>query len=338
MISVLDVDPLGDALAGWHAVVAASLQASRPDDVVPPLAETRAAALAGLPERDPSELVTVLLAVDGDHPAGAARVDVPQRDNHHLVYVDLHVAPDSRRRGVGTRLLDEVATRARAMGRTLLTTDLDEPPALAGSSPGRAFLGRHGFECALTEVRRDLAVPVPPGRLATLEERTRPHSAGYRVVTWRHECPDDLVDSRAELGRVMSVDVPLGSLDWQEEAWDAARVREREQVVREQGRALLVAAAVHEETGQLVAFTELAVRPAEPRLVDQWETLVLGPHRGHRLGLLVKVAALRLLAEQYPDARTIATCNADVNAPMIAVNEALGFVPNGASSSWQLSL
>ena len=52
-----------------------------------------------------------------------------------------------------------------------------------------------------------------------------------------------------------------------------------------------------------------------------------GPHRGHRLGLLLKAAMLEWLAEAEPAVDRIETGNASANTHMIAVNDALGFVP-----------
>ncbi|MFP5220101.1 MAG: N-acetyltransferase family protein [Actinomycetes bacterium] len=337
---VVAVDPRDEALfPAWSAVTTAVLRELRPDDDQPPLAEQRAAALAGLPERRPAELVELVLALDGrDRPVGAGRLELPQRDNTHVAYVELHVPADARRRGTGTALLEALAARGRAADRTLLMTELDESPELADRSPGRRFLTAHGFTCALEEVRRDLALPPDPARLAELHRACSPHAAEYDVVTWRDRCPDPLLEGRAELGRAMSTDVPLGDLDWQEETWDGERVRERERLLAEQGRTCVVAAAVHRPTGELVAFTELVARPAAPRQVQQWETMVRADHRGHRLGTLVKIEALRRLGEALPGARTVATGNAAGNTHMIAVNEALGFVPNGTVTEWQRPL
>lgn len=335
-MDVLPVDARdGAAFAPWHAVADAVRRHLRPADEQPDVDEERARALTGRPERDPSELVELLLVRDGGAAVGAARVELPQRDNQHVVCADAFVLPGARRRGAGTVLLDAVCARAGELGRTLLVTELDEPPELAGASPARRFLESAGFVEVLVEVRRDLALPVPAGHLDALAADAAGHAAGYEVVTWRDRCPAELVEGRAELGRAMSTDVPLGDLDWQEETWDAARVRERERAVAEQGRTSVVAAARERSTGRLVGFTELVARPARPRMAEQWETLVLRAHRGRRLGLLVKVAALRRLAEEVPGARVVVTGNAVVNAPMIAVNEALGFVPAGTYSSWQ---
>ena len=329
-----EVDPRDSgAFAVWHEVTTAVRRALRPDDVLPDADESRATALAGLPERDPSELVRLLLACDRGRAVGALRIELPLRDNVHVSYTEGGVLPADRGRGAGALLLQAWLDDARATGRTLLMTELDEPPG--ADQPGRRFLERQRFEEALVEVRRDLRLPVPDDVLDRLEQECAPHAAGYELLTWRDRCPDELVEGRAALGRAMSTDVPLGSLEWQEETWDAARVREREQLIAEQGRTSVVAAARDTSTGELVAFTELAARPARPEHVAQWETLVLAAHRGRRLGTLVKVAALRRLAQEVPGARLIATTNALTNTPMIAVNEALGFQPAGRVSSWQ---
>lgn len=336
-MEVREVDP-GDvaAFAPWHDVLTAAHQALRPDDVLPDADESRATALAGRPERDPSELIELLLVLDGDRPVGGARIELPLRDNTHVSYAEGAVLPAARGRGAGRALLDAWVERTRGLGRTLLMTELDEPPE--GNAAGRRFLERHGFQEALVEVRRDLPLPVPDALLDRLEAACAPHAVGYELVSWRGRCPDELVGERAALGRAMSTDVPLGSLDWQEEVWDAARVRERERLVAEQGRTSVVAAARESRTGRLVAFTELAARPARPEQVDQWETLVLAEHRGRRLGTLVKVAALRRLGREVPGARFVSTSNATTNAPMIAVNEALGFAPAGRLGTWQRRL
>ncbi len=61
-------------------------------------------------------------------------------------------------------------------------------------------------------------------------------------------------------------------------------------------------------------------------------------HRGHRLGLAVKLANLDFLAEREPAVRMIGTGNAQENAPMIAVNDMLGFEIAGVGMFWQKQL
>jgi len=243
------------------------------------------------------------------------------------------VHPDARRRGIGTGLLAEAERRARAAGRTELSAEIDEP---GPGAPGRAFAERRGFRCGLVEVRRDLALPADEGRLAALERDALSASSGYEVRTWRDDTPEGLLEDRALLERRLSTDAPSGDQPYEEEDWDAARIREREATHVRQGRTRFAAGALRE--GRLVAFSEIAVPLAVPEKAYQWGTLVLREHRGHRLGALVKLAALRELGAASPATTSISTWNAESNAPMIAVNEALGFRTAGLLTSWHRTL
>ena len=51
---------------------------------------------------------------------------------------------------------------------------------------------------------------------------------------------------------------------------------------------------------------------------------MVAAHRGHRLGLRMKLAMLDWLREDRPDVEAIDTWNAAGNVPMIAINDALG--------------
>jgi GNAT superfamily N-acetyltransferase len=296
--------------------------------------EARASAL----NPDSAHRLEQLAVLAGDEVIGSARLELPLRDNTHLAQFSVDVHPAHRRRGAGSALFTELERRAVAAGRSLAVIDLDEPAREAGASAGRAFLAGRGYTCAQVYHRRDLQLPLDDARLAALEASCAPHATGYRLVGWRDRCPDEFVDSRAELGRRMSTDAPMGDLEVEEEQWDADRVREAEALFAKQNRSYLATGAVHEATGRLVAFTEIAVPLGLPQRVYQWDTLVLKEHRGHRLGTLIKIANHRALAAAFPQATAVSTWNAEENAPMVAVNEALGFVPVGMFSSWQRSL
>jgi hypothetical protein len=75
----------------------------------------------------------------------------------------------------------------------------------------------------------------------------------------------------------------------------------------------------------MAAYTGVIVDPEAPSWGFQELTAVTRPHRGHRLGLLVKTAMLELLAEAEPQLEFVMTGNAAANDHMIAVNEQLGY-------------
>ena len=299
------------------------------------LHEERLAALQALEEDADRHLVVLLARDDQGRPAAAARMSLPLRDNLHLCELELAVHPQARRRGAGRRLLADVERRAREQRRTTLLMYADEPPAHVGSSAGRAFAAALGYAWAQEEIPRDLDLPLDPQRAAELEAACAPYALDYTVQAWRDGWPEELLDDRAELMRRMSTDVPLGSIDIREEKWDRERFRRHEQRNLAMDRELFCAGAVHRQTGRLVAATDMVVPRGVPERAYQNDTIVLPEHRGHRLGTLVKIAALRCLVQCSPRTRYISTWNAEENAAMIAINDALGSRVVGCCPAFQ---
>jgi hypothetical protein len=96
-----------------------------------------------------------------------------------------------------------------------------------------------------------------------------------------------------------------------------------------------VAVARHRASGELAAYSVLQHSASKPWLAQQDDTLVAKPHRGHRLGMLVKVLNLRRMMEAHPSVERILTFNAAENDHMLAINVALGFRPAGYDGEWQ---
>jgi GNAT superfamily N-acetyltransferase len=120
--------------------------------------------------------------------------------------------------------------------------------------------------------------------------------------------------------------------------WDAARYREHEESVLARRRVHLTVAVRHDHSGRLVGFTDVGIPAGDVEVGYQWSTVVDGAHRGHRLGMLLKVANLRQVAATLPSVRYLNTWNADANTHMVAVNERLGFHPMEQWSEWGLDL
>ena len=88
------------------------------------------------------------VAPDGE-PVAVLEVDLPRRDNLHLVWGNVIVHPDHRRRGHGTALVAELVRRAEEAGRTTIWLGTAEDDL--GS---RAFLEANGFHYASHDARR----------------------------------------------------------------------------------------------------------------------------------------------------------------------------------------
>jgi GNAT superfamily N-acetyltransferase len=291
---------------------------------------------------------TVVVAVADDAVIGRLSVDLPRQGNTHAAWICVQTHPDHRRRGLGTALLEVGEKVAAEAGRRTLQAEVAFPespgsPALlppTGSGaapaddPGVRFALAHGYEIEQVERRSVLETPVAPALLASLETEALAHADGYRLHRWVSTVPDEWLDAFAVLETRMSTDAPSGGLDFREDPWDAARVRRMTRQQAEEGREYVITAVEHVATGELAAMTMLAWFP-ERVCAEQWDTIVLAPHRGRRLGMLVKAANLRHLAELRPGNRRVHTWNAEENDHMLGINVALGFRPAGGAATWQ---
>jgi hypothetical protein len=87
----------------------------------------------------------------------------------------------------------------------------------------------------------------------------------------------------------------------------------------------------------MAALTQLATDP-DTRWASQSITAVRPGHRGHRLGLLVKIAMLELLRDHEPSVRHVSTGNAAGNGHMVAINARLGFEISAVSRFYELGI
>jgi GNAT superfamily N-acetyltransferase len=285
--------------------------------------------------RDGAMEYQCLAALDSSGPTvGIGLCEIPRRDNQHGASIDIRVDLAQRRRGIGTEILAAAEARLLAAGRSVLTALVETPNAQVGRDPSTPFAQRTGFVATQTGHRRELALPLTAERRARVQQEVARASRGYVIRTFPAPWPQEFLADQMELLRRMSTDAPSGDELHEEEAWDAARIEEWDRLLAAQGMTKLVAVAQHYESGRLVAFSELALPQDHPVEAWQFSTLVLREHRGHRLGMAVKLANLDYLASAFPRVSVVITGNAQENAPMIAVNEMLGFEVAACGTFW----
>lgn len=356
----LDADDAWGLHAVQRVTQAAETRRWGNDDFV----DTIEARLAGLRNQAYTERVGLLAVPSGgtttaDAVVAFAFANLPRTDNTHRADVEVAVHPDLPPDAAGSvadallRACDQVA---RERGRTTLTAfsetpgepPEDDPNALeAPTGAGRvdgadtvaAALARAGFVLEQAERYSRLDLPVEPGLLDRLERAAQARAGtDYRLVRWEDTTPEHLLEQHAYLNRRMSTDAPRAGVELDEQQWDAARVRELDASIARRGYGYLLTAVEHLPSETLVAYTVLEYSHERPAPVYQDATLVLREHRGHRLGMLVKVANLRALTAVRPAARRVHTWNAEENAYMLDINVALGFRPAGAVGLWQRRL
>src|SRR3954468_11177425 len=105
-------------------------------------------------------------------------------DNTDLADVLICCSPTERGHGYAATMLAHVETWARAHGVSRLVGEVAWPYAVGPEGAGAADLGwarRQGFELALVDVQRRLALPVPEKRLDELAAEAAAHHDGYTL-------------------------------------------------------------------------------------------------------------------------------------------------------------
>ncbi len=269
----------------------------------------------------------------GVEPVGVLSVDLPVRDNRHLVWADITVHPDARRRGHGSAMLAEVLRRTREAERT--TVWIGCPSDDAGAA---CFLAGNGFRYASHDARRrQRLADVDPTEIGRLRAEAEPAASGYDLERLTPPLSEELQAEIAVVAESIN-DAPMGDLTWEREVFDAQLVRDIEAAREGRGDRLYRVVARHRDTRALGGHTMVTTTPRRPTWAYQGDTAVAREHRGHRLGLLLKIEMMAWLAEAEPQVEIVETWNQADNTHMIAVNEALGYRLNRVFHMHELQL
>src|SRR6266700_2158355 len=120
---------------------------------------------------------------------GHLELQIPLADNTHRAAVEILVHPESRRRGIGSALLDVAERAARTERREVMGAESDV--ATDRDDPAAGFAARHGYTAEQTELRSDLELPLADGVLAATVAETDEHRRAARRPR----------DHRGEMGR-----------------------------------------------------------------------------------------------------------------------------------------
>ena len=242
--------------------------------------------------------------VDGGRSSGMAGWRCRTLDNQH-VGRDGALRPPRppRAAGIGAALLDDgrrAQPRGRADGADGLAVLTRRPAGRRRGDPdGPRVRARHRGDASRSATSRR-----PRPTWPALAAEIAAQHAGYRLEAWQERVPDAFVEGYC---------LPRGGVHRRGPDWatstsarglDGRRgSRKRDDRFVATGRHQFGVLA-YAADGTCVATTELFVNEVAYWRALQGGTLVLPGHRGHRLGLAVKLVNLRPSAGRYPTAAT----------------------------------
>ena len=128
---------------------------------------------------------------------------------------------------------------------------------------------------------------------------------------------------------------PRDSLDVADVFLRAGHVTELDRALLEAGR-MRWTALVRDPTGACVGGTEVTFELQTPHCCTR--NTSIDPARGFGLAKWAKAAMLERVRDERPEAESIRTDNAFSNAPMLAINDTLGFRVITTRTEWQVKV
>jgi len=332
---------------GTHTIEQVDL-ASLPDDRLRPIAELHVVMNREAVSEDPDTPLDVLMqhwrampkhvvrkdwiasASDGRAVGRSTLVRYETPDNQHLRDTVLQVHPEHRRHGLGRALFARIVDAA---------TERDDILLMGGTNSrvlaGEAFAKRLSAEAGLNN--RTSQLDLRALDRAMIQEWSALDPAGYRLVWIDGDVPEALMSNVIVAYDTMNT-APREGLRMDD--WKATPqiVREWERSSKLQGRVHRLLLAMYDATGDTAGFTEVAYDVRVPHVVQQQGTAVVPGHRGHGIGKWIKARMLERVDADFPQARFIRTGNAYSNAPMLSINDRLGFKIAWSVTVWQLGI
>jgi len=264
------------------------------------------------------------LAMDGAMAAGYASVSVENPrspsygDNKHVANFSMSVLPAYRRRGLGTRLLRHVNAELTAAEPQV--SELLAPVVLES---GRGFLDRFGGTVSLVQAENRLQLKdVDWAMVEAWAADGLGKNPSTKIIT-ASVIPEEDIGSFSEVYSATINQQPLGDISVKMKI-TPEQIRDGEERARGNG-VDHISIYSRERDGTVSGLTETEYLKESGHKVHQMLTGVKAECRGRGLGKLLKALMLLYVRREYPAAGYMVTGNADSNAPMLAINNELGF-------------
>ncbi|MFW9768307.1 MAG: GNAT family N-acetyltransferase [Candidatus Thorarchaeota archaeon] len=237
--------------------------------------------------------------------------------NEHNLFAGLAILEDHRRKGIAKALLKLMYDFAVEKKRRVIIGGTME-------KDGREFNRYLGGTEALEVRNYRLRMDEIDWKMVERWEREGREKSPDTSLEFHYSIPDEILEKYTRKYTEVSNQMPLDDLDIGDRIITPELFRMYEDVSKKTGETWLTV-LLHEKNGNISGLSDVVYTPSRVPLLQQMLTGVDQNYRGQGKGKWVKAAMLLRIREEFPDIKVITTGNATSNAPMIAINEKLGF-------------
>ncbi len=237
-------------------------------------------------------------------------------ENKHLASINIIVLHDYQRKGIGTELLKVLFKETQSLGRTVIETG-------SNNDFGKAFLKHFGAQLTIEGSENRLNLEEVDWELMQSWVDEGPKRAKDVTLESFSVCPEEFLEEYAEMYTEALNMQPLGESEHRANIDGKAR-RQTEKRTKEIGQ-INYTLISREKNGRISGMTEIYYDPRDAHVIHQELTGVRPEFRGKGLGKWLKAKMILYIRETYPEAQRVLTGNAETNAPMLSINERMGF-------------
>lgn len=249
--------------------------------------------------------------------------------NKHLIQFKIILLKEYRRKGIGTLVLRQIYEYAKEKNYSLLISDSEE-------EDGKAFLKAIGAQAALSGVENRLKLEDVDWDMVENWAKEGPKRSPETELKLVYSIPEDIIEAYSKVYSETLNQQPFGSLDVNDIVHTPEILRDTAKRRESLGWKHLTFYTV-EPNGDISGLTEIEYRPQMETFAIQLLTGVQQKYRGRGIGKWLKAQMLLQIKEEFPKIKIIATGNATTNAPMLSINDRLGFKPHKEGITAQMS-
>lgn len=274
------------------------------------------------------------VAVMGDEIVGSAHASFrrPAAPNaaEHAPHLNAGgaVCTAARHQGAGTLLLWEVLGLMHELDKTVLRLH-------AHTAPGHAFLTHAGAVVKYSAVEsRAVLTQLDWPSLRVWEQAVAELGMSWEIYPSR--VPREVLLALLPVFDELLADEPLGALDIPPPRSEISVYDHWYETLARTGGAHHMV-LLRTPSGAVAGISDACWDSRCPEFVSQAFTGVARPWRGRGLARALKAALLRHVHASHPEAKVMATCNAEVNAPILSINARVGFAVHRRIVDYQVT-
>lgn len=239
------------------------------------------------------------------------------KGNEMVSFIELQIDPDFRNKGIGSELLDKFISKIKEAGKKVLIINTME-------QAGKSFLKNRGFQFAHNQpIYRAKFEDVNWDMIENWKdegEKINPETQLRIYDTF----PEEIIEEFSKTFTKTHEQIPRGDLQIRDMEYTPEYLKESYEKGVKMGKERLTGVAL-EKSGEIAGFSYLLYSKTREPIIDQGITAVLQEHRGKKLGKWLKAAMLLEAKSRYPNISQVYTDIATSNAPMLSINERIGF-------------